>query len=144
MPKLTPHFESEEWDLPHEKAERYGLSGAPYPEEWLESRLLPLAQALEIVRATLDDRTIRIISGYRPEEYNRAIGGATLSQHVQGRAADIVVDGVDATQVYRSIRALHRAGKIRIGGLGVYDSFVHVDTRPGGFALWDERSKKPG
>lgn len=35
--------------------------------------------------------TIRVNSGYRTPAYNRSIGGATLSQHIEGTAADIVV-----------------------------------------------------
>ena len=35
--------------------------------------------------------TIMINSGYRTDAYNRKIGGASKSQHIEGTAADIIV-----------------------------------------------------
>ena len=90
-----------------------------------------LAAAFEDIRLRYGG-PIAISSGYRPEAYNRAIGGARFSQHVQGRALDLrPVQGNVG-----SLRALldacedsRAAGMFR--GLGRYVTFVHIDVRPG-------------
>ena len=43
--------------------------------------------------------TIHINSGYRPPELNKAIGGATDSQHCKGEAVDFTVRGVPVHEV---------------------------------------------
>jgi uncharacterized protein YcbK (DUF882 family) len=78
---------------------------------------------------------MRVISGYRDVAYNRLIGGARQSQHMEGRAADIVVTGAAPRTVHLAAMALHEGGH-RLGGLGIYDGFVHVDVRPGAVARW--------
>ena len=67
---------------------------------------------------------ITINSGYRTNDYNIKIGGAVNSQHVRGRAADIVVKGRKPSTVAEF------AKKIGFRGVGLYNDFVHVDTRP--------------
>ena len=68
-------------------------------------------------------RPVIITSGYRTPEHNRAVGGAPDSQHLYGRAADIVVRGVPHDEVYRQA--------IRLGfrGVGRYNTHTHVDVR---------------
>jgi len=123
--KITEHFSLEEFKQPA----MHNMSGLPYPEQWIKDRLTPLCQQLEIIREKLGGKPIRIVSGYRSPEYNTAINGAKQSQHIQGRAADIVVEGVDAYTVYSSIMQMVRAKVINIGGLGYYKKFTHVDIR---------------
>ena len=121
-------------------------SGAAYPVsniddedmEWLESRLLPLCLVLETLRKELGDRPITIMSGYRTEAYNRQIGGAKHSFHVQGMAADIQVDGVTPHFVYETALRLSEENKIYVGGCGEYLQWCHLDIRPwiGHLAQW--------
>lgn len=66
---------------------------------------------------------ITINSGWRCAAHNAAVGGAPASQHLVGRAADIVVEGVSPEEVYEMLDPIHE------GGLGRYDTFTHVDTR---------------
>lgn len=68
-------------------------------------------------------KALVINSGYRCNAHNKAIGGATNSQHTYGKAADIVVKGVVAADVYKY------ADSIGTRGLGKYNTFTHVDTR---------------
>jgi uncharacterized protein YcbK (DUF882 family) len=77
--------------------------------------------------------SIRVISGYRSEGYNASLllAGRTVdpeSQHMQGRAVDIVIPGVRGNALREA------AVKLRVGGVGYYPyswrSFVHVDTGP--------------
>lgn len=68
-------------------------------------------------------KPIKINSGYRTKSHNKKIGGSSNSYHTKGQACDIVVSGVNPILV-----ALY-AEKIGAGGIGVYPTFVHVDTR---------------
>lgn len=130
--RLTEHFDVVEWEQPA----RRGLPAASYPPEWVEERLRPLAEILEVLRAELGGRPIRVISGYRGPAYNAAIGGAEKSQHMEGRAADIMVEGVAPAAVHDVALRLHQEGRIRLGGLGEYPKFTHMDVRPGPLARW--------
>jgi uncharacterized protein YcbK (DUF882 family) len=98
----------------------------------MDRRLLAL---LVNLRAKLDvpgKQKIDLISGYRSPHTNaslRAKGGAhtgvaTRSQHMLGKASDIMVQGVSLDKVRRAALALGG------GGVGYYprDGFVHVDT----------------
>src|SRR5262245_13244853 len=123
LDQLTVHFAVSEFA----QKSRQGISSQPYPAEWINERLRPLCDALEALRTILE-RPIKVISGFRSEEYNKAIGGARLSQHVQGRAADIVIPGVDAQVVHDMALDLYKAGRLNIGGLGDYPGFTHVDV----------------
>ncbi|MBI4509407.1 MAG: DUF882 domain-containing protein [Deltaproteobacteria bacterium] len=129
---ITKHFTLEEFAQPA----RPGFEHVPYPAEWIEERLRPLCEALEILRAELGDRPMRVLSGYRTEGFNRAVGGTPSSQHLHGRAADFTVDGLTSRQVLTQARLLYKAGKLRLGGLGLYPEFVHVDVRGGRVMRW--------
>lgn len=98
-----------------------------------------LMNQLEVLRAELGGNPITIISGYRSPAHNTSVGGASRSQHLCGRAADIRVGGHTPVQVHSKIEELITAGRMVQGGLGIYDTFVHYDTR-GTRARWDERS----
>lgn len=75
-----------------------------------------------------------ILSAYRCPQYNKSIGGAKESQHSFGTATDIVVPQITPYK-------LHALCVDIFDGVGLYDTFVHVDSR--GFeARWDLRSVK--
>lgn len=81
---------------------------------------------------------ITITSGYRCERYNKAVGGAPGSQHTQGKATDIKVAGYSPSQIY------YKAMEMGFGGVGLYDTFTHVDSRSliSNIAKWDYRKNK--
>ncbi len=108
---------------------RHGLAAVSYPDNWIESRLKPLVEALDIIRIELG-KPVTILSGYRPPAYNKLIGGAKSSQHMAGRAADIQVKDTSPYLVHAKILKLFHDERIIIGGLGLYPGFVHVDVRP--------------
>ena len=93
-----------------------------------------LVDLLEQIREAAGG-AVTINSGYRSPEHNAAVGGVSSSQHLYGRAADIVVSGASPLLV----------GQIaeyyldRRGGIGVYQTFTHVDTRAIR-SRWDQRS----
>lgn len=73
-------------------------------------------------------KAVTINSGYRCEKHNKAVGGASKSNHVAGMAADIVVKDVKPAEVAKY------AESIGILGIGLYETkkdgyFVHIDTR---------------
>lgn len=68
-------------------------------------------------------KAVNINSGYRTVSYNKKVGGASKSQHLQGAAADIHINGVTPLQIAQYAEA------INMQGIGLYQSFCHVDTR---------------
>lgn len=122
--------------------------GTPVPDKY-KDRIKELATQLEILRAELDGRKMVIISAYRTKNYNDKLrikdgkeAGVYTSQHIKCRAADIVVPGLRPQQVHEKLLYLIKQGRIKEGGVGIYDKFVHYDTR-GVKARWDERTTKP-
>ena len=131
MPKITEHFSLHEFDC---------HSGDAYPLGWVDSRLAVLCENLEVIREAIGEPLL-INSGYRTPEYNRRIGGARNSQHVQGRAADFRCKGKRPATIAAILRDLMDKGKITPGGIGVYPTFTHYDTR-GYRAFWTGGRKK--
>ena len=70
---------------------------------------------------------------YRSPKENKRVGGTTASQHMLGRAADIVLGG----RSMESVEALARKHGAR--GIGRYpnNGFIHVDLRVGRRATWN-------
>lgn len=124
------NFKPSEWDRPERTRGGKLYPAAPYPVEWIEERWKPLALSLQMIRQRLGDHAIHVLSGYRDPAYNKAIGGAKLSQHMAGRAADIRVDGWSPLHVHDCILEMVKLGLLpNVKGLGIYPTFVHVDTR---------------
>ena len=70
---------------------------------------------------------------YRTESYNSKVGGADKSYHLYGSAADIRIDGVTPLMIAAYVEGLG------VKGIGMYDTFVHVDTRTSNY-FWVNRS----
>ncbi len=87
-----------------------------------------LVQLLHRVAHELDTtEVIHLISGYRSPRTNNLLasksrGVAKHSQHLQGKAADIVIPGRTLKQIQKVAQAM------RVGGVGRYRDFVHLDT----------------
>ena len=97
-------------------------------------------------------------SSYRTPIHNAAIGGVSDSQHVLKKAIDAdFIDNPDFN-IERYSAEIDSKGtlyaKLRLAGItgiGLYDNFLHIDTRNnkfnssdefGQFAFWDNRKKK--
>ena len=78
-------------------------------------------------------KPFHINSGYRSPEHNEAVGGATNSMHLQGKAFDISLQNLDRQVLYQE------AQDMGFKGIGQYNSFMHIDTRDY-VARWDERT----
>lgn len=103
--------------------------GTPYPKEFVaDGRVYRLATMFESIRAMCGGKPLVINSAYRSPEWNRKIGGARNSQHVQGRALDIEPpEGLNIDEFYNLIRADYI--ELGVNGLGHYTTFVHCDIR---------------
>ena len=83
-----------------------------------------LVEILQTVR-THFGKPVRIISGYRTVTHNKKEDGATYSQHLYGKAADIRITGVKPKDVAAYVETLMP----NCGGIGIYSNFTHVDVR---------------
>lgn len=75
-----------------------------------------------------------ILSSYRSKAYNKKCGGVKFSRHLHFDALDIAIAGVSPRDAYNVLLSWRRAGRFT-GGLGLYNTFVHIDTR-GYNATW--------
>ena len=83
-----------------------------------------LVMVLQSIRSHFG-AAVTINSGYRTPQYNTKVGGVAHSQHCYGTAADITVKG----QKPAAVAAYARQIMPDWGGVGVYDSFCHIDVR---------------
>lgn len=64
------------------------------------------------------------LTAYRCKKHNAATpNAAPNSYHIYGRAADFHIDGVATAEIAKY------AESIGVKGIGLYDTFVHIDTR---------------
>lgn len=92
-----------------------------------------LVNLLDQVREHFDAK-MRINSGCRCFTHNLASGGVRNSQHLLGKAADVVVQNVSPQLVAEAA--------VQYGATGVknYRNFTHIDVRDG--VVWHELENK--
>lgn len=122
--RLSKHFVVEEFDCNDgTRVQRRDYSGLSY---LCRVYLEPLRKKYG---------SVHINSGYRTRAYNARIGGESNSFHIytmhdgNDQAADITCargNPRDWHRTLNTIRARKRNGR---GGLGLYNTFVHVDVR---------------
>lgn len=76
-----------------------------------------------------------ILNGFRSKDYNNKIGGAKNSLHKEFCALDFYVTGIETMVVAQKLKEWRIEGKFK-GGIGTYNSFIHLDTR-GVNATWE-------
>lgn len=112
--RLSPHFKVKEFHSPHD----------PCDVVKVDEKLLTL---LERIRAHVG-KPVHVNSGYRSPEYNATLKNASpRSQHCNGKAADIWVEGVTPKQIAEIAECYLGSS----GGIGIYKNFTHVDVREG-------------
>ncbi len=126
---MTKNFSKEEFDC---------NDGSEMPIN-VYHNMVKVANQLQTLRDYIG-KPIQVNSAWRSEEYNASIGGVKNSQHIMGRAADIVIKGMTPIEVSKIIEELISKGDMLQGGLGIYSSFVHYDIR-GTKARWNYSKK---
>lgn len=97
-----------------------------------QENLIYIAKA--ILQPARDDlkEAIHISSGYRSQTHNKAVRGASQSQHCFGKALDIYVSSMTGLELFEYF--IKNFGS-KIGGIGLYSNenlnskFIHIDTR---------------
>jgi hypothetical protein len=128
--KLSEHLDLSEVTR-SDMAKRRGLSNMPTPEH-IENFKILAENIFEPIRKHFGV-PIFVSSGYRSKELNKAIGGATTSQHLLGQAIDIDMDGtskgVTNKMVFDYIKANLNFDQL----INEFDySWVHVSYNPTG------------
>lgn len=94
---------------------------------WTRAQTLEKVMLLRLAKAW--GSRFNINSAFRTREYNNSLdGSATNSMHLTGQAFDIGITSDEFVDLALSIG---------FGGIGRYNSFTHVDSRP--HARWDRR-----
>ena len=132
LPKLILF---EDWKNPSAKISKYFSVGEvtkndpqriPIAGSDIEKNILALARELDKIREDWDSAII-VTSWYRPAAINKAVGGASGSQHIYGRAVDIKAANKDLVR-FQSWLDQFWFGAL---GYGARKGFVHLDTRNG-------------
>jgi uncharacterized protein YcbK (DUF882 family) len=86
---------------------------------------------LDAVRSKLNagDRPFQLVSGYRSPKLNEMLSNCSPnvshnSYHLKGMAADVCLEGVRMSAIRSA------AAQLKIGGVGQYSDFVHLDVGP--------------
>ncbi|AIL12992.1 hypothetical protein IM40_04915 [Candidatus Paracaedimonas acanthamoebae] len=94
----------------------------------IEPKLLDLMNSIQV--AVGEKKPFEIISGYRSKEFNDQLrkkgkGVAQNSKHIEGKAVDIRMSGVQLIKLRNAARGQ------RAGGVGFYpnSNFIHIDIR---------------
>lgn len=87
---ITMHFTIEEL-CASQTAKAKGISNTPNMQQMINLVYLT-AYVLEPLRVAMGE-PIKIGSGFRCQQLNKAVGGVANSQHLKGQAADLCIDG---------------------------------------------------
>jgi len=122
--KLSEHFNLDEFTA-SETALRRGIDNTPGPA--ITEKLRMLAATLEQVRTLLGGNAIRISSGFRCLELNRAIGSGDLSAHTLGYAVDFTCPGFGTPKEVANKIA---ESSIKVDQLIYEGTWVHLSIEP--------------
>jgi hypothetical protein len=85
-----------------------------------------LVEALERFRE-LAGKPVLVNDAYRCKIHNAEVGGVGKSEHMEGLAADIRVEGLTAGELERIALKIH---EIRGIGRADHKKYLHIDVRP--------------
>lgn len=124
--RLSRHFMLSEFTRSGTASQR-GLDNTPTASA--KASLARLAsEVLDPLRDAIG-QPLRVSSGYRSAEVNRAVGGVPGSKHQQGRAADVYAEGIPAAELMRLAVELDLPFDVAM----IYEAkgHLHLDQRPG-------------
>jgi uncharacterized protein YcbK (DUF882 family) len=127
--KITNNFSLEEFEC---------KCGCKMPE-FVKKNIIELAENLQAIRDVVGK--LNLTNAYRCKEHNADVGGATNSQHLKGKAADVKSKEYDVLELSKIIEGLIKSEKIEQGGIGIYNTFTHYDIR-GVRARWSKTITK--
>ena len=104
-----------------------GINVNKDPKLRLVTNIIPTLKVLDLLREEIGE-PIEILSGYRNIKYNRVVGGARNSQHLSFRAIDFKCKNKTPNELAEILLRYRDEGLFK-GGIGVYKTFVHLDTR---------------
>jgi len=111
---------------PHRR-ERNGVANVLPPRKFWR-RMVPTLEVADELRHRLGVPLSYITSAFRSVEYNAQCPGASPgSYHTKNIALDLVYD-CPTTVAIEEARKMRDEGLFK-GGLGLYKSFIHIDTR---------------
>jgi len=121
--RITPHITLGEFAL--------GQEARRFDHQHQVDTAAELAAFLERVRIAFGGKPIIITSGYRPPAVNRAVGGASSSEHLYDApsvgAVDFYIDGAD---IYKVQEWCDRNWPYSLG-YGAPKGFIHLGIRKG-------------
>lgn len=121
--KLSKHFRAREFDCPG-----VGCCTKTPVDEMLVTYLQKIR--------THFGKPIAILAYRCPAHNAKTLNAAPNSLHCKGMAADFHIHGVDCKEIAKY------AESIGVKGIGLYDTFVHIDTRPVKF-FWYSHAQIP-
>jgi uncharacterized protein YcbK (DUF882 family) len=127
--KLTNNFSLEEFEC---------KCGCKMPE-FVKKNVIELADNLQVLRDVVG--RLDPTNGYRCKDHNADVGGSVNSQHLKGKAADIKSNDINPEDMATIVDDLMKCESFKLGGVGIYNTFTHVDIR-GVRARWSKTSKK--
>ena len=127
--KLTENFSMDEFEC---------KCGCVMPE-FVKKNVQELAENLQVIRDVYGK--IDLTNSYRCKDHNADVGGSVNSQHLKGKAADIKSKAFSPSEIATITDDLMKSEKFKIGGVGIYNTFTHVDIR-GTRARWSKTTKK--
>lgn len=118
--KLTEHFDLEEFTR-SSTALRLGIDQTPSPVVF--GVLSHTAAQMEKIRAILS-ASVRISSGYRSPDLNRAVGSGPKSQHLTGHAVDFTCP--DFGDPKKIVKYLSECPLVQFDQLIYEGTWVHI------------------
>ena len=127
--KLTDNFSMDEFEC---------KCGCVMPE-FVKKNVQELAENLQVIRDAYGK--IDLTNSYRCKDHNADVGGSVNSQHLKGKAADIKSKQFSSSEIAIITDDLMKNESFTLGGVGIYNTFTHVDIR-GTRARWSKTTKK--
>ena len=127
--QLTSNFSLEEFKC---------KCGCEMPE-FVKKNIIELAENLQVLRD--DVGRLDLTNAYRCKFHNADVGGSVNSQHLKGKAADIKSKILSPNEIAVRTNDLMKNESFKLGGIGIYNTFTHVDIR-GTRARWSKTIKK--